>query len=355
MRVLTRYILKEFFSIFFTASFILVGIFLVGNAFDFAAKLIAGGAGFFNILKIFLLGIPSSFVFVIPVAFLIGWLATLSRLSAQSEIIAIQSSGVNPNFFLKSIFLTTLLTCAFLLYSNSFLAPKSNLNMNQEIKKIISEGFLKIEPETFSKFGNFVFYVGKKDNENLYNINIFENNEKNRIKTKIFAKKGKIQKDQNQKITILLEDGIMISYENALKDIIKIKFKKYIFGITGEDKREEEMELSTFTTEKLFKMLKKNRKDEKKSRVILTEIHTRFVLGLTPLFLILPGVFLSIRVKNPKRIVGMGIALLLVGVYYFIFTVFFNLVENRILTPEIGLWIPGIFMVILGFFFREKR
>jgi len=213
---------------------------------------------------------------------------------------------------------------------------------------------LKIEPKTFSKFGNFVFYAGKKIGENLYDISIFENDEKNRIKTKIFAKKGKVQKDQNQKITILLEDGLMISYVKALEDIIKIKFKTYVFGITGKGESEGDRELSTCSTETLFKMLEKE-KNEKKERAVLTEIHTRFVLGLTPLFLILPGVFLSIRVKNPKRIVGMGIALLLVGVYYFIFTVFFNLVENKILAPEIGLWIPGIFMILLSFFFREKR
>ena len=124
MRIFNRYIFKEFLPVFASAFFILIGIFIVNEAMGFIASLVVKGAGVTDIAKIFLTGIPSSFIFVIPVAFVLSWVVAISRLAGDYEILALQSSGINPRIMLKSVFISGVFVSLFMLYYNSVLLPK---------------------------------------------------------------------------------------------------------------------------------------------------------------------------------------------------------------------------------------
>ncbi|MBU2103127.1 MAG: LptF/LptG family permease, partial [Candidatus Omnitrophica bacterium] len=70
---------------------------------------------------------------------------------------------------------------------------------------------------------------------------------------------------------------------------------------------------------------------------------------------ILLGFGVSLAVKHREKSINFGIALLAAGIYYLLFILGQTLVENHILTPFIGMWIPNIVIASVGGYFIFKN
>ena len=72
------------------------------------------------------------------------------------------------------------------------------------------------------------------------------------------------------------------------------------------------------------------------------EYYMRSSLAFSALLLALLGALVGIRLKSPKKAVGIGVAVLVVIVYYFAFTVCIHMVESGWMGPALASWIPNI-------------
>ena len=94
--VMDRYIASELLGpfLFGVGAFSSVGV-AVGILFDLVRKIVETGLPIAIASQVFLLNLPAFIVLAFPMSTLLSALMTYSRLSSDSELIALRSSGVS--------------------------------------------------------------------------------------------------------------------------------------------------------------------------------------------------------------------------------------------------------------------
>ena len=342
MRVFTKYFLKEFFPVFFASVLILIGLFLINDALQFIVSLFVKGAALLDIAEIFILGIPASFIFVIPVSFLMGWVVSVSRLAGDSEILALQSSGINPRAILKPVLATGFIVSLFLLYSNSVLSPKSSCRMNSALRKVLSKNILQLQEKTFSKIGDYVFFVDSIGKDRMEDIRIYKLKE-NFPEIQIFARDGIISGGREGITGLELEKGTMLLRDaSSAGKLTTVKFDKYSFAIDSETDYKETHKITQIESSQLKKRIKELKNRGLPAGILEAEYNMRNSLAFSGFFLAILGVMAGIRVKSPRKVIGIGLSVFLVFLYYACFTLFLNLSENGWINSAAACWIPNL-------------
>src|SRR5437763_279745 len=101
MRILSRYILKEFLSNVILGLLIFTFVLLLDKLFELADLLLNKGVGIGLTLKLLFLLLPSSLSLTLPMSVLLGALLTFGRLSENSEITAVRASGLSAWSYVK--------------------------------------------------------------------------------------------------------------------------------------------------------------------------------------------------------------------------------------------------------------
>ncbi len=161
MRLFTRYIWHEVLShallggALFT--FILFMKYL-GQLLEMAAR---NSASLGSIAKIFVLMLPNTLSFTIPMAVLVGVLLGLSRLAADSEITAMRAVGIGVWFFVRVVSVIAIVGWGISLADSLYIAPKATaalLKIESSLKD--QQASFEVEPRVFYEdFKNYVLYV----------------------------------------------------------------------------------------------------------------------------------------------------------------------------------------------------
>ncbi|PKN00503.1 MAG: hypothetical protein CVU78_00915 [Elusimicrobia bacterium HGW-Elusimicrobia-2] len=342
MRIFSRYLFKEFLPVFASAFFILIGIFIVNEAMGFIASLVAKGAGIADIVKIFLTGIPSSFIFVIPVSFVLSWVVAVSRLAGDSEILALQSSGINPRIILRSVLASGIIVSLFMLYSNAVLSPKSSRAMTVLVRDILARNILRFQEGAFSEIGDYVFYAEKISSRKMKDVRIYRR-EKNFPATSITAETGALTIKENGAAGLTLERGQMkLRDRDDLSLLTTVDFNKYSFFINSPESGEVGQNISQLESSKLRERIDNAEKNGKRGDNLKMEYHMRPALAGAALFLAMAGALLGIKLKSPKKASSIGAAVLLISAYYLSFSLCSHMAESGWLPSSIAVWIPNI-------------
>ncbi len=112
-------------------------------------------------VEILLFTLPNIFKVTIPMAVLVGVLLGLSRLAADSEIIAMRASGLGIGYFVRVASIVAVAGTLLGLANSLYVAPRANqaiLDMEQALET--SQASYEIQPRVFYEdFHNFVLYV----------------------------------------------------------------------------------------------------------------------------------------------------------------------------------------------------
>ena len=96
MRILTRYILGEILSHALIGCVIFTFILFMRELPRILEMVVHNSSTFGSVFQVVLFSLPNFFLITIPMAVLVGILLGLSRLAADSEIIAMRASGIHP-------------------------------------------------------------------------------------------------------------------------------------------------------------------------------------------------------------------------------------------------------------------
>jgi LPS export ABC transporter permease LptG/LPS export ABC transporter permease LptF len=160
VRILTRYILGEILSHALIGCVIFTFILFMKELPRILEMVVRNSSSFTSVVQIVLFTLPNFFMVTIPMAVLVGVLLGLSRLAADSEIIAMRASSMGIGYFVRvasiAAFGGTLLGLANSLY----LAPRANRAILMMDKTLAMQASYEIEPRVFDEdFRNFVLYV----------------------------------------------------------------------------------------------------------------------------------------------------------------------------------------------------
>lgn len=361
-----KYIIIEILSNFILIFLIISFVFFVSLALQCLYK--NPDISFFFMVKGFPFLIPYSFPYTIPMSFLVAVVLTYGRISADNEILAMQTTGVHVYWAVSPALLLGILLSLSAFLINDHIVPYSYFR-----KKTLVADAAEIILSYF-RSGKRSFSIPKLkmhwdgyEGEDFTNCFIVSKGLEEKKEQRIFAKRCRISMDRNQgKIFFYLSDVTFLFRESKEEEkngenlpadqlneekIITPYFGKFqisfnleeILGLSRRNPCLEELK-----TAELLKLYRKKILSPEGSE-IGTAIHKRLALSLAPLSFVLMGAPLGILFRRRNRLVSFLISFLLVILLYYPFVTFGEAMGcEGTLPPVLAMWSGNGFLAILG-------
>ncbi len=160
MRILTRYITGEILSHAVIGGVIFTFVLFMKELPHILEMVVHNSSTFTSVFEVVLFMLPNFFMITIPMAVLVGVLLGLSRLAADSEIIAMRASGLGIGYFVRVASIVAIFGTLLGLVNSLFIAPRANQAILAMDKALAMQASYEIEPRVFDEdFHNFVLYV----------------------------------------------------------------------------------------------------------------------------------------------------------------------------------------------------
>ena len=278
-----------------------------------------------------------------------------SKIANDSEIIAILSSGISFNRYLKPFMISSLIIAAFALFSGMFIVPEKNKNYNEFQYKYLKKNKKSRETSKIYKQVNendFIYVSSYNPTRQLAYDFSYENFENNSLKYKITARNIRwVEQDSIYRMT----DYFKRSFIDDKQYIEKKRLKDTIFSFRID-------ELSTLNymaeTQNFFELNKFINQEIKSGSPLINNHllvrHKRWSIPFSTFVLTL----LAVSVSSFKRREGMGINLafgIITAFTFVFFDKFFAVMVNKSnLSPILGAWIPNFVFLILALYFLKN-
>jgi LPS export ABC transporter permease LptG/LPS export ABC transporter permease LptF len=319
-----------------------------------AEMLIRRNADAMMVAQIVLFILPSVLIFSIPFAFLIGTLIGFSRLSGDSEIIAMRASGVSVWQMLKPVLkvatLVALITAAF----TCSLLPRGNWNLRLLTHEL---GFKPLQSEIKARvfneqIPNTILYVEDIDLRTSIWKGVFvHTSSSNAQKRTILASRGDlITSEDGRRLQLHLEDGTV--YDT--NDVTPERDSMTRFGTQDVLLQLPEME-AAFSKPKRpkDKTIVELWNDRDRGKVAdrnanNVEMYGRISLPLAALVFGVLAVTLGISRAKSGRGYGFVVSIVIAFSYFVMFDMGRNLAAGGVIPVWLGGWGPDILLAVVA-------
>ena len=347
-RVFDRYILKEIASPFAIGLLVYTFTLLINQILILSKTLISKGATAGTIFKILIYLLPDFLSFTIPMASLMGVLAGMSRLSSDSEIVALRTMGVRNRQLLRPVLLFSFCTWLVSTWLIMFLAPEANYRFNKLYTGVVlSQTVSGIKPGVFYQGLPFYsLYFRDQERGGDWRDVFLYSTKKPDEDTVVLARRGRFIYKQSQKENfIVLNDGVVHGFKKSDPG-------KYTLTFFAQ-KTETISSLATFrqtrrSTQLVFPELLRRLRAAPGDVLLSLEFHKKFALPFACLALGFLGMSLGISTRKGGKTSGFVISLGIIFVYYVLMTAGRNLIIKGAVTPFWGSWAPTLFLVAIG-------
>ena len=322
----------------------------------FTELLIKKNADSTTILKVLLCLLPSILVFTVPIAFLVGTLIGFSRLSSESEIVALRAGGISLAQILNPILkigvgislLTVILTL--------FLFPLGNWNL-----KLLREDIgvrpvrSQIKPRVFNEdFPGILLYVHDVEVETdvWKGVLLSHTPEEGRHQIVLSRTGQVVLSPDGQKIQVFFNDGTNYDFnENHLGQYSISHFGSLGIAvdlpeakpITSRPKKPIEKSLP----ELLGNNIQSSSNVKFQSSV---ELHRRIALSFAPLVFSILGVTLGIRAHRGGRGYGAILSLVVAFTFYVLFATGSRMASQGSINWIVGVWGANVLLGVIALF-----
>ncbi len=359
--IIYRYIFKEILIPFSICLSFFTLLFLMAEMLKIVDFMVSYSVSLFTVLMLLVFSILQFMLFVIPMSSMLSILLAFMRLSADNEITALKSGGVNIYRLLPPVLLFCFLGWLLTIYISIYGMPMGQAAARELVYNSIASNIgagLKDKERTFNgDFDGVMIYINKIDvNGNELKDVFIEDHRYKGFRYIVTAPKGKFQSDPEKlKLSLKLYDGF-INYVDVKGRISPGRFGHFNVAFDLEKKaintRKYDKEVSV---EGLIKIIKKRskKKDEKYIRALL-KLHQIFSIPFACFTLGLLAVPLGIQSKSAKGSAGLVIGLGLFLAYYIMLSGGMALSEASKYPPAAAMWIPNLIMGSLGVFLLVK-
>jgi lipopolysaccharide export system permease protein len=364
-KIIDRYLLKEILVPAGIGMGIFTFIFLVSKLFRVMEMVVDSGVPIGYAIKLFLCLIPAFLVFVVPMAFLLGILAALARLSADNEIVALKTSGVGLYRLSTPVIFLSVVTFFFTSFLVFYAVPWGSKNFHETLFRLAgSAAKLNVKERVFNAtFGDIVIYVNKvsQGGKGLEGVMIHDERDP-QMNSTIVARRGYLAPNpQAQKLVLHLFDGSIHSQE-LNEDVYRtIKFNTYQFTIFLQEEIEKarkrarvKMLEKEMSIGDLRKKINSMRAEGKNIRPQLVELHWKFAIPFGAFIFGLVGLPLGVQRTQSGRSWGFVLCSFVFLLYYVLYCFGKNLGASGIISPPLAAWFPNIALGVLGVYLLVK-
>jgi lipopolysaccharide export system permease protein len=367
MKTIERYVFNAFFSSFILAFLILSFVLTIGLMVQIVQYILQG-------LPIDLVGefamvsFPETLQWTIPLALLVSSILVFSRLSADSEVAAMRSCGINIFTVMRWPLLFGLLCTILSMYVNNEVVPRGHeIRRNLARRISVGAGLDLLEPgKIINDFPKVKIYFEEKEGNWLKDIVVLDYSNP-KIERLIIAGKALVT-SEGRDILFDLRDmtvdpldeshpgmaraaRFQYRMKNALKNSKYKPKEKDLTFFPYTDKNGDARKSIVQTIQIIKSELKTVKGDDeiqKKKRKLLrqeicnleTEFMKRFVFAFASVCFVLIGVPLGIKAQRKESSIGMAIAIATALIYYLIIILMMSLEKVPAAHPETFIWLP---------------
>ncbi len=131
MRILDKYIVRQYISNFLTILLSFSVLFLIIDVFDRLPRILRYSNDIILISQFFLLRIPYLFVLTSPIVVLLAGLFLMSNLSKYNESIAIRAAGISILRMVSPLLILGLFMSVFIAYFGEYILPVAENKRNE--------------------------------------------------------------------------------------------------------------------------------------------------------------------------------------------------------------------------------
>lgn len=384
--ILQRYVAKSYVSSWLLAMLVLSFVLSIGLVVK-AAQLVVKGLPASFVLHFFWVSFPESLTFTVPLASLVSALLLFGRLSADGEVSAMRSCGVNIWRIMTPIVLFGIALTAVSIYINSVVAPYGSKERHDLLNSTTrAKDLLKLlEPGHFIRnFNGVDIWFESRDGDILKNMIILEKmksgaTRETRCEEAVLETKGTdvIIDMHDVRITPFAEGQPGTATVKALRHTIHDAIQKRTWrrkvsdlengeiaeriaeidacadGDYGEVLTDEEKNkaIGKFARKvnRPVEALRQEHHDQafaeaapKVRSELITELSRRFAFGMAPLAFILLGMPLGIRTSRRESNIGIAISLCVMLVYYAFMIATKSIATMPEFRPHIVVWFPTL-------------
>jgi lipopolysaccharide export system permease protein len=351
VKILTRYILKEFVGNLLLGLLIFTFILLLDHLFELVDLLLSKGGSLWLTFELLFLLLPSSFSLTLPMSSLLAALLTFGRLSENNEITAVKASGLSPWAFMKPAILSGLALSLFLVPFNSQWAPHAHAQFRQIYVKVLeSNPLVRIEEKVFFEIGEYHLFVEEKERKkaDMTGITIYKTPAQG-APLRIFAERGKATVQPGVGVKLDLNEGRIEQIDPARPtQWFYTGFENYSLMIPLQTNAQA----STRSLEEMDNKELQSQITDLKSKglpypLFACQMHMRWALAATPFLFVALGVPLAIRVQRGGRSIGFGISLVVIVAYYILLMGGTGLGQRGTWPPWLAVWLANA--IVTGF------
>jgi LPS export ABC transporter permease LptG/LPS export ABC transporter permease LptF len=356
VRILTRYILGEILSHTFIGCALFTFILFMPELPHILEIVVRNSSSLTDMVEIFLFTLPSLFRLTIPMSVLVGILLGLSRLAADSEIIAMRASGMGIGYFVRVASIIAVAGTLLGLGNSLYLAPRANqaiLDMQQSLET--QQASYEIQPHVFYEdFKGAVLYVqdvisgtGASNWRQVFMADVSDPT--NPIVTT--AASATVVSDNTQTLMMRLRDGAR--HETVAGDPDRYNVQRFTttdmpLSLSQQsDVHLGRMETAIYALPMKALIEHAHGPDPKR---YLIELYNRFSFPAACLVLMLVGVPLGVNSRRGGKSSGFVFTILLVFIYYFLSSTGIALGRQNKLPVFLAVWSANLLFAVVGVF-----
>ena len=382
MKIIERYVFGSFLSSFVLAFLVLSFVLTIGLLVQIIGY-IMDGVPMTLVGEFCMVSLPETLQWSMPLALLVSSILVFSRMSADSEILAIRACGISLLTVMKWPVLFALLCTCLGFWVNNEIVPRGHeVRRTLKTKVSVGTGLSVLEPgRVIDDFPNVKLYFDRKEGNWLYDLVVldYSNPAFDRMITADKALVVQDGADVNLELYHMTVDPVDENHRTmaranrfvyTMKDVIRntpytkrpkdFRFLEMLAQIRelGNGRRLQPHAVSpeALKDAKTRRSIERLRDEiPRQVSVHKVELSKRFVFAMASLCFVLIGIPLGIRSQRKESTVGMAISLAVSLGYYVVVILMLSCEEYYVVHPEILIWIPVLTCFALAAWLTRKH
>ncbi|MEE8202102.1 MAG: LPS export ABC transporter permease LptF [Candidatus Acidoferrales bacterium] len=353
MRILDRYILREILGYALLGLGVFVFILIIPELVRLSELLAQENIGWVQVAKLFLSVLPGKLTWAIPLSVLTGLLMAVSRLAADSEIIALHAAGVGRGRLLRPLLLFAAMGCGLTLAATVWGIPLGARTV-ASLRAELAQGQLayEVKPRVFDeRFPQRILYVQDTEEGGARWKGVFLADLTDPTDFKLTLAESAVVVPDAERRSLLLHlfNGTTHAYLQAEPERYSISTfaeSTLAMPLPSSHPGLQAPRSAGLSLSELWR----HSQQGPRWRSLRADFHRRLALPAACLVFGLVALPLGLMTQRSGRAVGFVLALALALGYYFVFLLGDRLGRQGDLSPGAGVWLANNLLLLLGLF-----
>lgn len=351
-----RYIVTELIGpfLFGIGSFTSVGV-SIGTLFDLVRRVTEKGLPLDIALEVFLLKLPDFIVLAFPMSILLATLMGYSRLSGDSEIVALRSCGVSVYRLILPGLVLSFAIAALTFTFNELVVPAANYRatitleraLNREKpsfqqRNIIYTQFDKVKQPNGEKVKMMtrLFYAQEFDGQRMKGLTILDRSQEGL--NQIVASESATWNPAQNTWDFFNGTIYLIAANGSYRNIVRFEHQQLQLPRTPLDLASRGRDYGEMTIAQAKERLEILRQggDDDDIRELEVRIQQKYAFPFICVLFGLVGSALGIRPRRASKATSFGISIIIIFGYYLLAFIANALGQLAILSPLMAAWLP---------------